>query len=85
MLNLFGPLQKTNCSRIGLNILQVIWCKKKKPLQQELNNMDEQIKQIQVKPLDEQDHVAEASLMIRYEQIMMKLTDSYMQRAKKSG
>jgi hypothetical protein len=45
--------------------------------------MDEQIKQIQVKPLDEQDHVAEASLVTRYEQTMLKLTDSYMQRAKK--
>jgi hypothetical protein len=52
-------------------------------LQQELNNLEDQIKQIQLKPLDEQYHTMEASLVTRYEQTMTKLTDSYMQRAKK--
>lgn len=60
-----------------------IWCKKKKPLQQELSNLEEQIKQIQMKPWDDQDHNLEASLTARYEQTMTKLTDFYMQRAKK--
>uniref|UniRef100_A0ACD5UN78 Uncharacterized protein n=1 Tax=Avena sativa TaxID=4498 RepID=A0ACD5UN78_AVESA len=36
-----------------------------------------------MKPLDQQDHAMEASLVERYEQTMTKLTDSYMQRAKK--
>jgi hypothetical protein len=60
-----------------------IWCKKKKPLQQELNNIEEELKQIQMKPLQEQDHQLKATLSTRYEQTMTKLTDSYMQRAKK--
>lgn len=60
-----------------------IWCRKKKPLQQELNNLEEQIRQIQVQPLQSQDHSLEASLVTRYEQTMTKLTDSYVQRAKK--
>lgn len=60
-----------------------IWCKKKKPLNEELNNLEEQIKQIQMKPFQDQDHALEASLVGRYEQTMKKLTDSYMQRAKK--
>lgn len=60
-----------------------IWCKKKKPLQQELNKLEEQLKQIQSKPWDNQDHNLEASLTTRYEQTMTKLTDFYMQRAKK--
>jgi hypothetical protein len=60
-----------------------IWCKKKKPLHLELNNIEEQIKQIQMKPLAQQDHALEMSLATRYEQSMTKLTDYYMQRAKK--
>jgi dipeptidase len=60
-----------------------VWCKKRKPLNQELNNLEEQIKQIQMQPVAKQDHNMEASLMTRYEQTMTKLTDSYMQRAKK--
>jgi hypothetical protein len=60
-----------------------IWCKKKKPLQQELNNLEDQINQIQLKAWEEQDHKLESSLVERYEQTMTKLTDSYMQRAKK--
>jgi hypothetical protein len=55
-----------------------IWCKKKKPLQQELNNLEDQIKQIQMQPQANQDHNLEASLVTRYEQTMTKLTDSYM-------
>lgn len=60
-----------------------IWCKKKKPLNQEQNNLEEQIKHIQMQPLANQDHALEASLVTRYEQTMTKLTESYVQRAKK--
>jgi hypothetical protein len=60
-----------------------IWCKKKKPLQQELNNLEEQIKAIQMKPTQQQDHTEEASLSVRYELTLTKLTDSYMHREKK--
>ena len=60
-----------------------IWCKKKKPLQQELKDLEEQITQIQMQPTDKQDHGKEADLETRYEQTLTKLTDSYMQRAKK--
>jgi hypothetical protein len=60
-----------------------VWCKKKKPLQQELSTLEDQIKEIQMKPEQQQDHMKEASLSIRYEQTLTKLTDSYMQRAKK--
>jgi hypothetical protein len=45
--------------------------------------LEEQIKQVQMKPLHDQDHSLETSLVTRYEQTMTKLTDSYMQRAKK--
>jgi hypothetical protein len=44
-----------------------IWCKKKKPLQQELNSLEEQIKAIQMKPSQQQDHTAETSVTVRYE------------------
>lgn len=60
-----------------------VWCKKKKPLQPELNNLEEEIKQIQMQPLQNQDYSLETSLVTRYEQTMTTLTDSYMQRAKK--
>jgi hypothetical protein len=60
-----------------------IWCRKKKPLQREINNLEEKIKHIQMQPLSNRDHNLEASLVTRYEQTMTKLTDSYMQRAKK--
>ena len=61
-----------------------VWCRKKKPLQQELNELEDQIKQIQAKPLDNQDHILESTLVTRYEQNLTKLTDSYKQRAKKN-
>jgi hypothetical protein len=60
-----------------------VCCNKKKPLQQELNNLKDQIKQLQSKPLEKQDHREEAMLVSRYEQTMAKLTESYMQRVKK--
>jgi hypothetical protein len=66
-----------------LQVLLRHGARKKKPLQEELNNLEEQIKQIQIQPLALQDHTLEASLVARYEQTMTKLTDSYMQRAKK--
>jgi hypothetical protein len=36
-----------------------------------------------MKPWQQRDHALEAELATRYEQTMMKLTDSYMQRVKK--
>jgi hypothetical protein len=60
-----------------------IWCRKKKPLHEELNELDGKIKQIQLKPVQQQDHALEAELVARYEQNMTKLTDYYAQRAKK--
>ena len=60
-----------------------VWCKKKKPINQELNSLEEQIKSIEMKPILEQDHKLEASLISRYEENMTKLTEFYRQRAKK--
>lgn len=60
-----------------------IWCRKKKPLQEELTTLEEQIKQVQLQPMQNQDHALEALLVNKYEQSMTKLTDYYMQRAKK--
>lgn len=60
-----------------------IWCRKKKPLQDELSSLEGQIKHIQLQPVHNQDHTLEASLASRYEQNMTKLTDFYVQRAKK--
>jgi hypothetical protein len=37
-----------------------VWCKKKKSLQQELNNLEDQIRQIQSKLVEKQDHTREA-------------------------
>lgn len=59
------------------------WCKKKKPLHQELKSIENQINNIQMKPLQEQDHALESTLTIRYEQNLTKLTQFYRQRAKK--
>ena len=60
-----------------------MWCRKKKPLQNELDSLEEQIKQIQLQPVHLQDHKQESSLVTRYEQNLTKLTDFYMLRAKK--
>lgn len=59
------------------------WCRKKKPIQQEINQLEEQIKNIQMKSPQDQDHAHEAALIQRYEQGMTKLTEFYTQRAKK--
>ncbi|XP_071678491.1 uncharacterized protein [Lolium perenne] len=61
-----------------------IWRRKKKPLQQELNEFEGQIKQIQMQPLKQQNQQLEANLVTRYEQNLTKLTDYYAQRAKKN-
>jgi hypothetical protein len=53
-------------------------------LQQELKNLEEQITQIQMQPIEQQYYGKEASLELRYEQTLTKLTDSYLQRAKKN-
>jgi oligoribonuclease (3'-5' exoribonuclease) len=60
-----------------------VWCRKKKPLQQELTNLEEQIKNIQMRADGNMDQNKEAALITRYEQTLTKLSDSYMQRAKK--
>jgi hypothetical protein len=60
-----------------------IWCKKKKPLHQEIVGLEEQMRQIQMKPIHQQDQAIQMSLANRYEQALTKLTDFYMQRAKK--
>ena len=77
--------QKPFCQRTN-QLAQAlrIWCRKKKPVQQELNELEDQIKQVQDKTMTPQDQALECSLMTRYEQCLTKLTDSYMQRAKKS-
>jgi hypothetical protein len=59
------------------------WRKKKKPLQNQLNDIEEKIKEIQEKPFQEQDHNAEEKLTVAYEQTMTRLTEYYKQRAKK--
>ena len=56
----------------------------KEPLQPELNTLEDQIKQLQAQPVAAQDHTLESSLITRYEQNLTKLTDYYMQRAKKN-
>jgi hypothetical protein len=61
-----------------------VWCRKKKPLQEELQDLEKEIEKIQLLPLDQQDHAKEASLVQRYEQTVTKLNDSYLQRAKKN-
>jgi hypothetical protein len=60
------------------------WCRKKKPLQQELQDIEGQINQIQLKPLHEQDHTLETSLTTRYEHNLAKLNLFYKQRVKKN-
>jgi hypothetical protein len=82
-----GISLEINLSRIETNHLEghlKIWCKKNKPLQQESNNLEEQIKAIQGKPIQQQNHTEEMALCTRYEQTLTKLTDSYVQRAKKT-
>ena len=59
------------------------WCRKKKPIQQELDYLGEQIRNIQMQPTQVHDFPLEASLVSRYEQNMVKLTEYYQQRAKK--
>jgi hypothetical protein len=61
-----------------------VWCRKKKPLQEQLKELDEQILNIQSKPLHLQDHNEEATLITRYKQNITKLNDFYVQRAKKN-
>jgi hypothetical protein len=59
------------------------WCKKKKPIQQQLEVIQDQINNIQLQPVHMQDHSLEAKLIAQYEETMTKLTDFYRQRAKK--
>lgn len=55
----------------------------KKPIQQEIQYIEGQINNIQLKPLHQQDHALENSLIMRYEQNLTKLNQLYKQRAKK--
>lgn len=59
------------------------WCKKKKPIQQQLDTIQDQINAIQIKPIHKYDHSMEAALIRQYEETMSKLTEYYRQRAKK--
>jgi len=59
------------------------WCKKKKPIMQQLDNIQNQIRDIQMLPIQVQDHNLEAGLIAQYEENMTKLTEFYRQRAKK--
>jgi hypothetical protein len=59
------------------------WCKKKKPIQQQLDKIQQQINSIQMQPIQEQDHSLEVKLIAQYEENMTKLTEFYKQRAKK--
>jgi hypothetical protein len=59
------------------------WCKKKKPLQQQLDTLQEQINTIQKQPIQDQDHSLEVKLISQYEDTMTKLTEFYRQRSKK--
>jgi hypothetical protein len=59
------------------------WCKKKKPIQQQLDDIQGQIKNIQMQPVQLQDHSLEVNLIDQYEQSLTKLTEYYRQRAKK--
>lgn len=60
------------------------WCKKKKPLQQHLDCIQDQINEIQMKPVQLQDHSLQARLVAQYEENLTKLTEFYRQRAKKT-
>jgi hypothetical protein len=59
------------------------WMVKKKPLQNQLKDIEEKIQEIQVRPFHEQDHNEEEKLTLAYEQTMTRLTEYYKQRAKK--
>lgn len=60
------------------------WCKKKKPLQQHLDDIHAEIQAIQTQLVHMQDHSKEASLTKQFEQTLIKLTDFYRHRAKKT-
>jgi hypothetical protein len=53
------------------------WCKKKKLISQQLDNIPEQINKIQMQPVHMQDHSLEVSLISQYEENMTKLTEFY--------
>jgi hypothetical protein len=59
------------------------WCKKKKPIQHQLDTLQQQINSIQMQPIPDQDHSLEVKLISQYEENMTKLTEFYRQRAKK--
>jgi peptidoglycan hydrolase CwlO-like protein len=73
-------VQKTNHLAANLKV----WCRKKKPLQEELKSLEQQIEHIQKQPINQQDHFKEGALMQRYELTITKLNDCYVQRAKKN-
>ena len=59
------------------------WCKKKKPLQHQLDCIQDQINEIQMKPVHLQDYSLQASLVAQYEGNLTKLIEFYRQCAKK--
>jgi hypothetical protein len=77
--------EKSFCNRTNhLATSLKVWCRKKKPLQEELKELEGKIAAIQSKPLHLQDHSQETELITRYEQHITKLNDYHVQRAKKN-
>lgn len=60
------------------------WCKMKKPIQQELDNLGEQIKNVQMQPAQVQNHSLEASFVCIYEQNMTRLAEFLQTESQKT-
>jgi hypothetical protein len=59
------------------------WCRKKKPIDQQLSKIQDQIHEIQMQPIQVRNHALEANLVAQYDQNLTKLTEFHRQRAKK--
>lgn len=55
------------------------WSRSKKPLQQQLDSIHEELVAVQSTPFHLQDHNKEAGLIEQYDSIMTKLTEFYVQ------
>jgi hypothetical protein len=62
-----------------------IWCKKKKPLQEELKELEQDILKSQTAPLSQQDFSKEQQLTTRYEQTLTKLNVSMFRELRRAG
>jgi hypothetical protein len=84
--NQLGFLLLINLSMLKLLTLQEPsknGAKRKKPIQQQLDEVQDHINKIQMQPVHLQDHSLEVNLISQYEQNLTKLTEFYRQRAKK--